>query len=404
MKSLRIAIVSHAYPTFSGGNAGEFVHGLASAISYLGHGVHAVIPWEESMKDHKQMDEVQLHPYQAYDRVSYGKASNAYVRSPRLAVALSLARAGKKLYQVVREYDIDIIHAHWAIPMGFVAGLVKSITGNPLVISMHGRDVYVNPEAGFIVPTLWYVKPFLHFAFKYADQLIAVSNNCLNHALSVGAPIEKMQVIYNGANVSRFFPSNEGIDEIRAKYNIPLDAKLLLTVRSLTFRKGLDVFIRCIPKILEDEPKTVALIVGDGPERENLKTLAKELGVWDKIIFSGHVPNAQLPSYENSCDLFVIPSREEGFGVAAAEAMACGKPIVGTTAGGLNETIDHNRTGLLVEPDNPKQLAEAIKRILNNDELATQLGDNAREKVLTDFNWDHIAQRTIEVYKQVLDR
>jgi glycosyltransferase involved in cell wall biosynthesis len=399
---MRIAMVSHAYPTFDGGNAGEFVHGLASALVSLGHEVYAVIPWDPGMKNARLMDGVHLEPYHARDSVSYGRASDAYIRHPRLAVVLSLSRGLIKLRQVVKEQEIDIMHAHWAIPMGSVAGLVKGISGIPLVITMHGRDVYVNPEAGFIVPTLWYVKPFLHFAFRQANRLVAVSQDCYSHAQRAGAPEEKMVVIYNGANVSRFFPSQEGTVQVRQHYGIAPEAKLLLSVRSLTFRKGLDVLIQAMLHILGAEPATVALLVGDGPEREHLMTLRDELGLSDKIIFAGHVPNAELPPYENACDLFVIPSREEGFGVAAAEAMACGKPIVGTTAGGLVETIEDNHTGLLVEPDNVKQLAEAIICILKDRELATRLGDNARRKIETDFNWLNVARQTVSLYESLL--
>ena len=400
---MRIAVISHAYPTFTGGNAGEFVHGLASALVGLGHEVYAVIPWDDGMKGHQQMDGVQLRPYQAQDQISYGKASNVYVHSPRLAVGISLVRGFAKLCQVVKEHDIDIIHAHWAIPMGFVGGLTKVITNTPLIITMHGRDVYTNPEAGFIVPTLWYVKPFLRFSFRQADRLIAVSLDCYNHARRAGAPEEKMEVIYNGVNIDRFFPSSKGIAQVRRRYGIAPGAKLLLSVRSLTFRKGLDVLIRAMPHILEAEPAVTALLVGDGPERERLVSLRNELGLQDKVIFAGRVPNAELAPYENACDLFVIPSREEGFGVAAAEAMACGKPVVGTTAGGLVETIENNQTGLLVEPDNVEQLAEAIIRVLKDKSLATRLGRNARHKVETDFNWVNVARRTVELYESVLD-
>ncbi|MCD4738715.1 MAG: glycosyltransferase, partial [Anaerolineae bacterium] len=189
---MRIAIISHAYPTFDGGNAGEFVHGLASALVNLGHEVYAIIPWDPSMGARRLMDGVHLEPYQAHDSVSYGRASNAYIRNPRLTVAFSLFRGLIKLCQVVKKREIDIIHAHWAIPMGFVAGLTKAMTGVPLVITMHGRDVYVNSEAGFIVPTLWYVKPFLQFSFRQANRLIAVSQDCYGHAQRAGAPEVKM--------------------------------------------------------------------------------------------------------------------------------------------------------------------------------------------------------------------
>lgn len=402
-KPVRIAMVSHAYPTFDGGNAGEFVHGLASALVSLGHKVYAVVPWEVSMRKARLMDGVYLEPYQAQDAISYGKASNAYVRSPRLAVALSLLHGLFKLRQVIEEREIDIIHAHWAIPMGFVAGLVKAVTGRPLVITMHGRDVYVKPKDGYIVPTLWYVKPFLRFAFHQADRLVAVSQDCYLHAQLAGAPSRKIQVIYNGTDLGRFFPSKKGVMEIRQRYGISPSAKLVLSVRALLFRKGLDVLIHAMAHVVQIEPEAVLLLVGEGPERENLIALRDELGLQNQVVLAGHIPNSELAPYENACDLFVIPSRQEAFGIAAVEAMACAKPVIGTNVGGLAEVIDDCQTGLLVEPDDVEQLSEAMVRVLQDESLASQLGKNAWRKVETDFNWVNVARRTVELYESVLN-
>lgn len=402
MTSLRIAMISHVYPTFSGGYKGEFVHGLASALVRLGHDVVAVIPLEAGMKNRRLMDGVHLEPYYAPDSVSYGRASDAYIRYPRPAVALSLFSGLLKLHQVIRRQKIDILHAHWAIPMGFVASVAKVITGVPVVITMHGRDIRVNPSINSTVPTLWYVKPFLKFAFHRADRLITVSHDYGQHAQHVGAPPEKLQIICNGVNSNHFFPSAESVAEVRQRYGITAQAKVLLSVGSLDFHKGFDVLIRAMPRILEVEPEAVLLIVGEGPERERLTSLQAKLGIENKVIFAGRVPNTQLPPYENACDLFVMPSREESFGIAAVEAMACGKPVIGTTAGGLAETIDNGQTGLVVEPDNVEQLASVAIRILKDKSLATRLGNNARYKVETDFNWTNVARRTVTLYEDIL--
>ncbi len=401
-KSVRIAIVSHAYPTFDGGNKGEFVHGLASALVNLGHRVYAVIPWERGMKNARLMDGVQLEPYYARDSISYGRASNAYVRYPRPTVAVSLVSALLKLRRVIRERNIDIIHAHWAVPLGFVAGLAKATTGRPLVITMHGRDIRANPNIGSTVPTLWYVKPFLQFAFRQADRLITVSRRYGDYAVRAGAPAQKLHVICNGINQNRFFVSEAPVAELRQRYRVAAEAKMLLLVGGLDFHKGFDVFIRAMPRILEAEPEAKAVIVGDGPEQGRLTALRNELGISDRIIFAGHVPNSQLAAYNNACDLFVMPSREESFGVAAVEAMACGKPVVGTTAGGLSETIEDGQTGLLVPPDNVDQLAQTITRVLRDKTLSARLGQNGRRKVEIDYNWINVARQTVALYEDVL--
>ena len=399
---MNIAIISHAYPIPGNKNAAEFVHGLASAMVKLGHNVYVIIPNDEKIKKIKTIDGVNIVTYKSKDTISHGRADNRYLKIPHFKVFFSLLNSFLKLNKTVKEKKIDIIHAHWAIPSGFIGTLVKSFTNTPLVITMHGRDVYLNPEVGFIVPNIRYIKPFLKKSLKSADKLIAISKDCYNHAKKAGAPEENMSVIYNGVDTDRFYPNKNDRKKILEKLSIPANAKIILTVRSLNYRKGIDVLIDAMPKILKNNKNTYLLIAGDGPEKQNLKKLQKKLELEDKIIFLGHIPNEKLPMYENSCDLFVIPSREEGFGVAAAEAMACGKPVVGTTAGGLKETIKHGVTGLLVEPDNFEQLANSIIKILKDKKLSEKLSKNALEKIEKDYNWMNIAKETIQLYKKCI--
>lgn len=401
MRPLRIAMASHAYPYLERTHAGQFVHELASTLVDLGHEVHSVVP-APAQDCADVMDGVRLVFYRARDRVSYGRADNGYVRSPKAAVALSLGRAVLRLCQVVEEHEIDVIHAHWAIPMGFVGALVKRATGTPLMITTHGRDVYVNPEAGAIVPTLWYVRPFLKFALRQADSVIAVSRDCRHYAVEAGAPPERVTVIYNGVDTTRFFPREVNGTEIRSQLDVSPATRLILFVGSLTAYKGVDTLLRAMTEIVVAEPEAVAMIVGDGPEREALTAMRDALGLEDRVIFLGSVPNLELATYENGCDVFVLPSRRESFGIAAVEAMACGKPVVGTRAGGLVEVIEDNKTGLLVEPDNVSQLAEAIVRVLTEQGLATRLGESALRKVESDFNWLEVARQTTSLYREVL--
>jgi N-acetyl-alpha-D-glucosaminyl L-malate synthase BshA len=349
------------------------------------------------------MNGVHLEYYQASDRVSYGRASNEYIRTPKLSVALSLARATVKLCHIVRERDIDVIHAHWAVPMGFVASVVKAAADRPLVITTHGRDVYVDPEAGAIVPKLWYVRPFLRFALKTADRVIAVSQDCRRQALAAGAPSGKVSVVHNGLDARRFSPNGANSADIRQLLGVPERAGLILFVGYLRPDKGVDALIRAMPYVLNGEPSSMAVIVGSGPEKPKLLALRESLGLQEVVIFAGQVPNSKLPVFYNACDLFVLPSRRESFGIAAVEAMACAKPVVAAAVGGLREVINHGETGLLIEPDNPQHLAAAILRILGDDALAQRLGASARRKVEAEFDWVSVANRTVALYREALE-
>jgi glycosyltransferase involved in cell wall biosynthesis len=350
------------------------------------------------------MDGVRLAFYHAQDLVSYGRADNRYVRSPKAAVALSLGQAVLRLRQVVEEHEIDVVHAHWAIPMGFVGALVKRATRTPLVISTHGRDVYVNPEAGAIVPTLWYVRPFLKFALRQADGMIAVSRDCRHYAVEAGAPPERVTVISNGVDTARFSPREVDGTEIRSQLDVSPATRLILFVGSLTAYKGVDTLLRAMTNLVVAEPDAVAMIIGDGPEREALTALRDALGLRNRVIFLGSVPNSELATYENGCDVFVLPSRRESFGIAVVEAMACARPVIGTRVGGLREIIDDGETGILVEPDRPEELAIAILEVLRDRLYARHLGDNARRKVEVAFNWTEVGRRTVDLYREILER
>lgn len=394
-------MASHAYPYLEGNHAGQFVHELAATLVRLGHQVHAVIP-APSRKCENRMDGVDLEFYQAWDRVSYGHADTSYVKGPRVAVALSLGSAIHKLRQAVRQYDIDIIHAHWAVPSGFVGSVVRLLTGTPLVITTHGRDVYSDPEIGALVPTLWYVRPFLRFALRQADRIVAVSQDCRRRAVEAGAPAERVVVLHNGVDTRRFSPRELDPSGVRRALGVAPQARLILFVGTLAYRKGVDLLIRAMPEILKWEPMATALIVGDGPERDVYVGLRDSLGLERVVIFCGWIPNTDLVEYENTADVLVVPSRRESFGIAAIEAMACGKPVVGTRVGGLGEVIDHEETGLLVEPDDPEGLAVAILRILKDDILAERLGTQARCKVEAEYDWARVARRTVGIYERLV--
>ena len=402
MKQLRIALVSHAYPYLAGNHAGQFVHELASALVELGHRVYAVIPEPPEASHIREMDGVQLEFYSVRDKVSYGRSNDSYTRVPRPAVAFSLIQASLKLHQVVHQRGIDIIHAHWTVPMGFVAGLIKAITGCPLVITTHGRDVYVNPQAGAMVAQLWYAKPFLRFALRHADRIIAVSHDCARHAVNAGAPQERVTVIYNGVSLQRFAPSDIDTARIRKQHGLDEANKVILTVGSLRSYKGIDILLKSMPGVLEAIPSAAMLVIGDGTEREALLALRDSLGLQEHVIFAGHIPNVDLAPYENMCDVFVMPSRRESFGIAAIEAMACAKPVIGARVGGLQEIIDNSQTGLLVEPDNIEQLRAAIIQVLQQEEWAKRLGQNAHLKVKSAFSWSGVARKTEALYKGLL--
>lgn len=401
MKPLRIAMLSHSYPYVEGSHAGQFVHELASTLVKQGHSIYALIP-TPSQDPPQTLDGVNLVYYRAHDKVSYGHADSQYVRKPRLSVALSLVSAIWTLNNLVRKEDMDLLHAHWAVPMGFVGSVVKSLRGTPLVITTHGRDIYNDQETGANISSLWFVRPFLRFALQKADGVVAVSQDCKRYAVQAGAASRKTKVIYNGVNTKAFSPGQDRKQEISQRLQIDLSATWILFVGTLAEYKGIDILIRSLRRLIDSGEQAIALIIGDGPDREALIELRDSLGLEDKVRFLGSIPNVDLPPYINSCDVFVLPSRRESFGIAAVEAMACAKPVVATRVGGLQEIIDDNQNGLIVEPENVDQLTHALRTIVMDKEYAMRLGENARRKAVETFDWANIAWKTQSLYKNAI--
>jgi phosphatidylinositol alpha-1,6-mannosyltransferase len=208
-------------------------------------------------------------------------------------------------------------------------------------------------------------------------------------------PAGRIQVIHNGTDPARFYPTDASV----LRHDLGLsDRKVLLTISRLVPRKGIDTVLRSLPQIAQSVPNVYYLIGGDGPDRARLEALVEQLGVAHRVRFLGKIPYDDLVRYYNMADVFVMPSREnmpfvEGFGIVFLEANACGKPVVGARSGGIPDAVLNGKTGLLVEPDDEVELAQALIRLLTDEYLAAQLGQQGQQRVVQEANWDRVAER-----------
>ena len=196
----------------------------------------------------------------------------------------------------------------------------------------------------------------------------------------------KMQLIYPAVDPERFKPLDAAM--------VRSGRRVILSVSRLVERKGQDQVIRALPSVLVKVPQAEYWIVGEGPMRPSLERLAQELGLEEKVQFLGVLNSEQLVPMYNQCDVFAMPSKEcqdsghvEGFGIVFLEANACGKPVIGGRSGGMPEAIEEGKSGLLVDPENSRELADALTRLLTDSTLAAELGAYGRQRVLTQLNW-----------------
>lgn len=266
----------------------------------------------------------------------------------------------------------------------------------PWVAVEHGR-----------IPPQW-ERPLKIWAFQQASSVVSVSRYSWQQLLRLGVNPRGSRVITNGADADRFKTlTSLAIIDLRAKVGVK-HGRILLTVGNVSDRKGQDVVIRALPRIIEQIPDTHYLMAGLPTREKQFSELANRLGVASQVHFLGQVDDAILLGLFNCCDVFVMTSRHtidefEGFGIAVVEAALCGKPAVVSGNSGLAEAIDDGVTGLAVEEDDEQATADAIISLLKDDVLRSRMGAAARQRALTQQTWAHCAKEYDALFRHLLE-
>ena len=231
-------------------------------------------------------------------------------------------------------------------------------------------------------------KYWFYQIFQKADYFQAISSFLYQWAHQMGA--KQGEVVSNGVDLEVF--------RLRANLN-NRDKKVILTVSRLVKKNGVDDLIKA-GQYLDFDFKI--LIVGDGPDKIKLEKLVKELNLEDKVIFQGQVEYQDLPKYYSSADIFVRASLSEGLGISFLEAMATGLPIIGTSVGGIPDFLEDRKIGLFCKVNNPQDIANKIKEILENDDLRKCLVNNSLELIKKEYNWDNIVLKMENIYDKII--
>ena len=400
---MRIVCPTYWYPQHADDTQATYVHDINRHLVRRGHQVTVVTPGDRSLPSSDRFDGVDVvrFPMELPSDLTYGRVAQGQVsmlgRFARLAVMSHYMEAQyRAAVSVGRDRGADVLHAHWAIPTGPAAVMAARRLKIPSVITMHGGDVYVNPEQGYDFPTRWYVRPPLRWTLNHASALTAITEDCRQHALRAGAPDKAIRIIFNGTDLRRFSPSPNG-NRIDPRFG----SQMIFACRQLFPRKGIRFLVEAVAKLKPQYPHLRLVLAGDGFERPALVELAAERGIADDVTFLGWVPNAELPQYYRAAALSVIPSLEEGFGIPAAEAMGCEVPVVASDAGGLPEVVEHGVTGLVVPRGDTEALAAAIGSLLADADVRRRMGVAGRERALRLFDWDRSAEQFERLYLEV---
>ena len=235
---------------------------------------------------------------------------------------------------------------------------------------------------------------------KEADKIIAVSNATKNYVLSLGAKPEKVKVLHNGVDLVRFRPLAGKREEMRRKLGISQNSIVVLTVRRLVYKNGIDTLIESANIAVKKNPKIVFLVVGKGPDLNKVQMRIEQLGIENNFRFTGFVKDEDLPFYYNAADFFALPSKSgEGLPLVALEAMACGLPVIATDVGGISEILMEDY-GKLVLPNQPELLAKAVLEFCSVDLSSRKL--EIRAVMEEKYSWDKNVETLIGIYEELI--
>lgn len=277
----------------------------------------------------------------------------------------------------------------------YVYNIFRRLTGKkkiPIVLTLQEGDSenHLQYKWGGLIALSW------KLALRQTDVLTGISTFLIKRAEKNGYK-GKSILVPNGVDLEIFSKniSDEIKNEVKSRLGKKPEDVFLVTVGRLVHKNGTDDVIKSLPLL----PKNINFIViGKGEDGFKLQKLSDKLGVADRVKFLGYVPYGDIPKYLSACDIFIRPSRSEGFGNSFIEAMAAGLPVIATPVGGIPDFIDDHETGLFCAPDSPQSISRAITALIGDNSLKEAMVAKARDRVVERYNWDYIAVEMGKVF------
>ena len=377
MRRANIGIVCYPTP----GGSGVIATELGKSLAARGHKVHFITHGLPSRLNH--FDENLF-----FHKVAPGEYPLFQQFTP---YSLSLA---VKIREVAVQYDLDIVHSHYAIPYATSAFLAKEMlrtVGRDLktITTLHGTDITL---VG-LMPSFYEIA---RFSIGVGDAITTVSQFLKDETINEFKIERPIDVIYNFVDCNEFRPARN--NDMRGRYVKPGE-KLLIHVSNFRKVKNIPTVIEVFSRIKRDCGCKL-MLVGDGPELEAIERMVVERQLSDSVIFLGD--QEFIADILPAADVFILPSEHESFGLAALEAMSCGLPVVTSDAGGLSEVIEHGETGYLYDPHDVDGMSEIVQVLFDDEEKRQSLGLRARERAKKAFGRDKIVDEYIALYERLL--
>ncbi|MHB8635062.1 MAG: glycosyltransferase family 4 protein [Fimbriimonadaceae bacterium] len=388
---MRVVMLSWEYPPRIVGGISPHVSELSRQLSLRGIETHVVT------KETPLAPDEEIEPSGVYvHRVHLQDRPNDFLHEIQLLNQATDLRVRKLLEDWRPGGEPTIFHAHDWLSLD-AARELKYEYKLPIVATIHATES--GRHGGIFNDTSKYIHEQEYWLTYEAWRIVVCSDFMKREVVRLfNAPNDKVDVIYNGVDAAKFEFDWSVADRVahRAKLALPSE-KIVLYVGRFVREKGIHVLLNAASAVLAEEPETKFLIVGGG-HRERFEKFVHWAGLQEKVLFTGFMANRALHMLYRCADVAVFPSLYEPFGIVALEAMAAGAPVVASDAGGLREVVHHDETGTLCYANDPGSLAWAILKVLRDPTRAQKLEAKAKTRLRLDFDWGHIAERTIAVY------
>ena len=395
-------MLSWEYPPHIVGGLGAHVAALAAALTRAGVLVQIVTPRWKGGEEHELVMASPGHPHtqsSSVHRINPPVMRMGNFFADVQQTNLNLEEQAQRLYNDRGEFDV--IHAHdWLV--AFAATSLKRLRKTPLLATIHatergrGRGLIGGEVSQAINGTEWWLT-------YEAWRVIACSQYMHDEVRNYfNLPADKIDVVPNGVDVAPF-DALDGIDlaDFRKRWASP-NERIVFNVGRVVQEKGAHLIVEAAPRVLAQMPNTKFVIAGTGAMVDQLKRRVWELGLSDQIAFAGFISDPDRNRLFKIADAAIYPSLYEPFGIAALEAMAAKCPVIVSNVGGLKEVVTHDLTGVMIQPDNVESAAWGILRVLQDGAGASARAASAYHIVKDEYNWDRIAEQTIEIYERIV--
>ncbi|MBI2653351.1 glycosyltransferase family 4 protein [Candidatus Woesearchaeota archaeon] len=397
-----VLVLTSTFPRWKNDSTPSFVFTLSN-FSARKYKMTILAPHAYKSAKNEKLDNLHVKRFkyffpEKYQKIAYGAGIIPNVKKSFLAkmqIPGFLASQIGNANNIIKKEKINLVHAHWIIPQGLIGAILKKKYRIPLIVTIHGSDLFPLKNKLF--------KKLQKFVVNNADFITVNSKTAEKELISRFPHVKnKVKIIPMGIDTNLFKPKN-----VKNKYQKYKNNKILLFAGRINEQKGIEYLIKAMQEVVSKIKNAKLLIIGNGEHRKNLEKLAAGLNLTNSVEFLGFKSHKELADYYNLADVFVLPSvtskiGTEAFGLVLVEAMASGTCVIGSSSGGIKDIINNGKNGLIFQEKNSKELTDKIIKMLTNEKLRNRLSRNGLKFARQNYDWEIISKKFLDIYNKLL--